>query len=355
MIEFSRAQLTHFVVHHVGNKGLGEEIILSQQTTEFADDFVKETALRYFLSPFKNDVYYQFKGKIDISLDSVANFCEDIFKDNKFFVKFSQGIAKHLYNQSLHPKIAAGPLYVCYFKDVIVDGELLDAIGIFKSEKKSTYIQVNVKSGENILNEINIDTESGIDVKKLDKGCLVFGTEKETGYKLSIIDNNNKVAECALYWQEDFLNAKIKQNKFFHTKNFYDASLAFLEESEEIQSGLTKLAKVNLKNKVMNYLVEREIFNQAEFEKEVLVTKTLTDAFNEFQIDFHKRYDLPKPVKEFEVSATAVAKYKKHTCEVVKLDKNFHIYIHSSVDRIEKGFDEDKNLKFYKLYYTNEE
>ena len=43
MIDFTRAQLTHFVVHFVGNKGLGEELTCSNKTIEFKDDFVKET------------------------------------------------------------------------------------------------------------------------------------------------------------------------------------------------------------------------------------------------------------------------------------------------------------------------
>ena len=79
MIDFSRAQLTHFVIHFVGNKGLGEELTYSEKVFEFKDDFVKETVLRYFLTPFKTDIYHQFKGKIDISLASVANASEDLF------------------------------------------------------------------------------------------------------------------------------------------------------------------------------------------------------------------------------------------------------------------------------------
>ncbi|MCC6372353.1 MAG: nucleoid-associated protein, partial [Bacteroidia bacterium] len=79
MIDFSRAQLTHFAVHFVGNKSLGEELTCSTKAIEFKDDFVKETLLRYFLNPFKTDIYYRFKGKVDVSLSSVANACEDLF------------------------------------------------------------------------------------------------------------------------------------------------------------------------------------------------------------------------------------------------------------------------------------
>jgi hypothetical protein len=86
MIDFSRAQLTHFAIHFVGNKGLGEELTLSDSLIEIADEFVKETLLRYFLHPFKTDVYHQFKGKVDISLASVANISEDLFKSREDFI-----------------------------------------------------------------------------------------------------------------------------------------------------------------------------------------------------------------------------------------------------------------------------
>src|SRR4051812_34664940 len=128
MKDFSRAQLTHFIIHFVGNKGLGEELTLSEKMYEFKDDFVKETLVRYFTTPFKTDIYYQFKGKVDVSLDSVANCCEDIFESQKTFVKHSRKAAEHLYNQSMHPKVKGGEFYTCYFKDAVVDGELCDAI-----------------------------------------------------------------------------------------------------------------------------------------------------------------------------------------------------------------------------------
>ncbi|MEZ4893945.1 MAG: hypothetical protein R2778_13135 [Saprospiraceae bacterium] len=40
---------------------------------------------------------------------------------------------------------------------------------------------------------------------------------------------------------------------------------------------------------------------------------------------------------------------------VLKLDKNFHIYVHGRRDLIERGFDEQKGKKFYKVYYENED
>lgn len=38
---------------------------------------------------------------------------------------------------------------------------------------------------------------------------------------------------------------------------------------------------------------------------------------------------------------------------VIKLDRNFHVYIHGKRDKIEEG--EDKKGKFIKLYYDKAE
>lgn len=349
MIDFSRAQLTHYIVHGIGNKGLGEELNLTDKVIEFKDDFVKETALRYFLSPFKTDVYHQFKGKIDVSLASVANCCEDIFTSRKEFIEHSKKIATQLYNQSMHPKTAGGHLHVCFFTDAVCDGELLDVIGLFKTERQETFIKL-----EEIGPEYAIETENGIDIHKLDKGCLVFDTEKNSGYKLSIIDTNNKVAECALYWEEDFLNAKIKTNAYYHTSKFIDTARGFCEEILTEANDVSKEDRNMMLNQSISYFKDREKFSLKDFETEILIQPELIDSFKEYREDYANRMDLVK-VDEFDVSPTAVKKNNKYMRSVIKLDKNFQIYVHARHQYIEKGFDEEKGLKFYKLFYVNEE
>lgn len=349
MIDFTRAQLTHFAIHFVGNKGLGEELTLSEKVFEFKDDFVRDTVLRYFLSPFKTDIFYQFRGKVDVSLASVANGCEDIFASRDSFIEKSREIASHLYNQSMHPRIAGGELFVCFLKDAMVDGELCDAVGLFKTENKETFLKVYQH-----VDEFEIDCDNGININKLDKGCLVFNTDKKSGYKLSIIDTNNRVAECALYWQEDFLNAVIKPNAYYHTRNFIDASRGFCEEVLTEANNVDKNDQRMMLNKSTSYFKEKDKFNIGDFQKEVLVQPELIEAFNDYRSDFNKKMDLTA-VDEFEISPTAVKKNQKYMRSVVKLDKNFHIYIHGRHDYVERGYDEEKGLKYYKLFYVNEE
>jgi hypothetical protein len=68
----------------------------------------------------------------------------------------------------------------------VVDGEVCEAIGLFKSENKDTYIKVF-----NQQDAFEVSADNGVNINKLDKGCIVFNTEKDKGYKLVFIDNTN--------------------------------------------------------------------------------------------------------------------------------------------------------------------
>ena len=55
----------------------------------------------------------------------------------------------------------------------------------------------------------------------------------------------------------------------------------------------------------------------------------------------------------FEISPQAVKKQARVFKTVLKLDKNFHIYIHGNRDLIEQGVEKD-GRKFYKIYFNEE-
>lgn len=349
MIDFTRSQLTNFTTHYVGNKGLGEEMTLTNKKIEISDDFLKDTVMRYFTSPFKTDIYYQFKSKNEMHYHDVKSYAADLFESQFDFVTISKLFAEHLYNQSMHPKIKGGEFYTCYFKDCLADGVVCDAIGIFKTERKDTYLNV---FGMGL--DFDIECNNGININKLDKGCLIFNTEKEKGYKVSVIDTNNKIADCAFYWIEDFLNLKMKENSYFHTSNFIDTCKGFCEEILTESNNVSKQDQMMMLNKSTSFFKEKDNFNFAEFEKEILPQAELQEAFKDYRKTYNEKMDL-KAVDEFEVSHTAVKKNQKFMKSVVKLDKNFHLYIHGRHDYLEKGYDEEKGLNYYKVYFVNEE
>ena len=56
---------------------------------------------------------------------------------------------------------------------------------------------------------------------------------------------------------------------------------------------------------------------------------------------------------QFDISAPAVSTQNRFFKSVLKLDKNFHVYIHGDRSKIERGMEAD-GRKFYKIYYREE-
>ena len=57
--------------------------------------------------------------------------------------------------------------------------------------------------------------------------------------------------------------------------------------------------------------------------------------------------------EDFTINPVAVKKQQRHFKSVIKLDKNFHIYVHGDRKMIETG--QDEKGKFYRLYFEKEQ
>ncbi len=347
MLELKQSTLRNIVVHNVGNKSKGENLSFSKSEFNMVDENINNILLQYFLSPFKTDEFYNFFHESDINLNEVYNYVSKIFADKTELYNQSKNISKHLFEQSTHPKIKGGEFYIAYLEDCVVDGELVDGIGLFKSENKDTYIRV-YQQGDNF----EIDYENGININKLDKGCLIFNTEKEQGYKISIVDTYNKGNE-AVYWREDFLKIKPREDNYYSTSNFIDMCKSFSETVLTEDNNVDKKEQIEFIKRTQDFFKDNEEYKEESFHKEVINEPVIVDAFKEFKTDFEEASG-SKTGKEFDISENAVKKSQKFFKSVIKLDKNFHIYVHSRPNNMEKGFDESKQKKFYKLFYNDE-
>lgn len=59
--------------------------------------------------------------------------------------------------------------------------------------------------------------------------------------------------------------------------------------------------------------------------------------------------------EQFSISESAVKKSSRSMKSVIKLDKNFHIYVHGGEGLIKKGYDPETGMAFYQLYFKEEE
>ncbi|GHV72593.1 hypothetical protein FACS1894201_02720 [Bacteroidia bacterium] len=344
MLIFDDSKIHFIALHKIGVKFLDGYIVLSKNTLSITED-ISNLLLRYFISPFKSNEYFNFYHNIDINMNEVCVCVSKIFDNPKTLLEQSQNLAKHLYDQSTHPKIKGGEFYTVYFRDCIMDGKTVDAVGLFKSENKDTFLKVFPKG-----DGFEIESEKGININKLDKGCLIFNTERENGYIVAVVDNTNKGVE-AQYWIDDFLHIRQRKDEYYNTQNVLSLCKDFVKNELPQQFDVSKADQIDILNKSVKFFKENDNFNMAEFANEVIKQPEVINSFNQYKSTYVQEYGL-ELADDFTISDSAVKKQARVFKNVIKLDKNFHIYVHGNRDLIEQG--SDNKGKFYKIYYKEE-
>jgi len=253
-------------------------------------------------------------------------------------------LAKLLYEHSTNPRTKGGEFYVCYFKDLIVKGERYDAVGLFKSENKDTFLKVSPKN-ENF----ELETLQGINLNKVDKGCIIYNTTKEQGYLISIIDGTSR-AETS-YWMDDFLQVRQRQDEYFETQETLTLYKEFITKQLPQEFEISRADQVDLLNKSLTFFKEKEEFKMEEFAGEVLADDEVINSFNTFKTQYEDERDYVLS-DDFAINDAAVKKNARLLKSIIKLDKNFHIYVHGDRKKLQQG--QDENGKYYILYFEEE-
>lgn len=350
MITFFEAALQQLSIHKAGNKQLDEPLTLSEQPLQLEDEMLGSLLMQYFLQPFEkvNEIYRLSHSTGNLQLNEVYHFAGKIFEDPDSFHESSRQLAKLLYEKASHPKIKSGELYVVHFTNLQIEGELLEAIGIFKSENKEPYLTVSQEEKGFTLQY----QQEAINIKKLDKGCIIFNTEKEAGYKVAVADHANRSE--AVYWMDEFLQLKVRNDNYNQTNNVLSVYKTFVTEKIEEDFDISKADKIDMLNRSIKYFKEKDHFNLDEFSNEVIGSEEGIALFKDYKKQYEHDFDAPMQ-DSFEISGVAVKKQARVYKSVLKLDRNFHIYIHGNKELIEKGFDAERNMNFYKVYFKEEQ
>lgn len=346
MADLGSAALVKLSIHSVGNKGNGGVFLPSRipiQLKELDKQLIKQAFLEKF--SFESDKY-KFHHLSSLDYNEVYNYCLQLFAEEKEFHQQSISIARHLFESSTHPKIKDGELYIAYFENCDVNGAYIDAIGIFKTETKSNFIDLDIEGSD-----WDFTIRKGVELTKFDKGCLIFPTNAEQGFDILTYDTNR--GEEAVFWRETFLNIVPQATEFFQTNEFLTLTKQFIAKQIPQEFEITKTDQIDLLNKSVEYFRANTEFNKGNFEKEVLQDSSMIKSFRQFGDTYSEENDIDLP-ERFDISTFAVKKQARVFKSVLKLDKNFHIYIHGDKDLIEKGYDAHVGKSYYKIYFDEE-
>jgi len=349
MINLFNTQIESLSLHKVGNKSRNEPIFLSNESYRLNDE-ITPLIKEFFFKPFreKEENYYQFAHEVDLEYNDMFVFASQIFNNPEYIHGASKLITKHLFEQSNHPHIKNGEVYVTYLTNLSIDNNVVDAIGIFKSEMKNDFIELNE-------NESHLDMilKQGISLDKLDKGCIIFNYKKEEGYKILTVDSNRYDSR---YWLEHFLGVDAFHDENFLTKKY----LKFCQDfgKEVIAPAEDKKEEVMFINRSMNYFAKNDEFEETAFLNQVISNPDLIPEFKNFKADKGEKYSI-EDVSSFPISNSAVSEARKKFKNVINLDTNISIKLdfinpESAEKFIEKGWDEEKQMYYYLCYFNKE-
>ena len=345
---FHEIELQHIVVHRVGNKSKMDGLFLSPHGLEL-DSSIKSLLLNYFLDSFKEVIpFYRFSVS-DNEKNIMLEIAKSVFENSNSFYHQSCKLSEFQHEVALHPKIKSGEVYVTYFENVKFNGESVDAIGIFKSENKETYLKVYETSDRNL----EVERQDGVNIKKLDKGCMIYNTSQDDGYRVQVVDKTSANSEIARFWEKDYLKIEQLEDEFYHTQNYIDLCQDFCDEVFTVKNDVSKSDQLLLLNRSLDFFCEEKEFDEFKFQRDVIKDEAVIESFKEHKNNFEEKKEI-KLNPSFQVHKASAIDTRKRFRSIIKLDKNFHIYIHGDQTAIERGFDDQLDKSYYKLYFNNE-
>jgi len=311
---------------------------LYDYSCEEEENILKRILLKPFVSHFQT---FEFQHDIDINYNILFTLAKNIYEGTEF-IEQSAKIAQHLISSSKHPNIKDGEVFIAKFDDIKMNNKYYEGLGIFKFEDKDSFIETSIEN-----RKLDLKFRKGIGSKKPDKACLIMFTEEP--FTILIIDSNINETD---YWQKDFINHKPKKDNVNDTNNFLTLTKSFITNQVPNDFEVSKADQIDLLNRSVEYFKSNDTFEKEKFEEEVFKERDIIDSFRNFDDDY-RRDNKVEFSDSFEISVQAVKKQARVFKSVLKLDKNFHIYIHGNKELIEQGVDEN-GRKFYKIYYEEE-
>ncbi|WP_299209476.1 nucleoid-associated protein [uncultured Dokdonia sp.] len=349
MINLYNAQIESLSIHRVGNKSKAEGLFVSNDPYPLSDEItplVKEFFFKSFRE--KEENYYRFDHETDLEFHTLFGIAQKVFENPSATHLLSEEIAKHLYDQSEHPHIKAGELYIAHLENVMIDNIKTDAIGIFKSELKQDFLQFR-ESGSNL----EMFLEQGINLNKLDKGCLIINHKAEEGYKILSVDSNRYDTK---YWIENFLGVEIFEDDNFYTKKYLKFCQDFAKDV--VLPAEDKKEEVLFMNRAVNHFAKNDSFNETAFMNEVMENPELIPEFKHYKTEQAPKYKI-EDLTDFHISNKAVSTQRKKIKNLIQLDTNIQIKLdfinpESAEKYVEKGWDEEKQMYYYLVYFNKE-
>ncbi len=348
MIKRTRAEITKCIIHKVANKYNSGQNVFSENVIRFDEDSY-QLMIPFLLKPFVNlSQSFRFSHHADIRLNEINNYATNIFKEESSFVENSKNIVNHLYEQSNSAQIKKGDVIIALIEGIEYQDVLTEAVGIFKVENKTDFFQTYLED-----HSFDVAVQQGISTKKIDKGCLILNTTDAEGTVVLSVDNNQYDAQ---YWIKNFLSVKYADDRNQHTQSYLELCKEFSEEV--IKPEFSKQEQSQFLANTVDYFKENESVDYHAFKDEMFEEDKQKNMFDDYKKHFETLNDVLIR-NNFEVSDVVLKKEKQKIKSIIKLDTNIEIKLDvdapdAASEYLERGYDEEKKMYYYKVYFNEE-
>jgi hypothetical protein len=347
MLNLNNASITKVVAHKVGHDGRNIKNTISRSEVQFGEQLAKDI-LRLIQKEFRDNIQpYQFSHTSDLFLNEIFSYSKNAFNAIESFHEQSVNILKHLYRESKYPNIKTGDVILVYIDSVEYDNRFTEAIAILKSERKDSFIKFEYNHGS-----VNLVLEEGLSISKVDKSALIVNVNSDKGFNVYVGEKHIDTE----YWKNDFLQIKMVAEEAFQTKSFLDLMNNF--SKEYIAPHFGKNEQVSFVGSVLN-----ELTNNPSISTDKLLDSFVeNDEIKSEFIKYRKSYEMDNEMlfpSEISLSQPMLKQTIKKIKNEIRLDTNIQIKIDinqvQNVDKyIERGFDKEKGMSFYKIFFNLE-
>lgn len=355
MIYADNATLVSLSIFRIGNSVDAEEGLCINEIELEEEEEVSRKVLDYFLSDFPSEAWFHFADTEPTGSESLCRAVGGLFTPssnnldhNSLGINFttgSQQIAHIIDQRLLELQLPSCHLMVAYIQNLIADGEESDAIGLFLAESRKTALSLHENEEGCMLSIHEI-----LKPDHPDRGCVVFNTDTEDGFLVALSGDSGKTGRL---WKESVLRLQEKENAYSQTKACIGLCKEFVVEKLPEAHPVDKAAQAGLLHRSARYFKENDSFSVDSFAEEVIREPEMIASFKSYREEVCRDQEAPLPDR-FDISEAAVKKEARVFKSAIKLDKNFHIYVHGDRDRIRKGFDPQTGLHFYQIFFEEE-
>ena len=348
MITRKNASISKFIIHKVGNKFNDTKNTFSEKLVDF-DEASYDLMLPILLRPFGSVVQsYRFNHHANISLNEINSYSTQMFADADAFIEVSKHIVTHLFEQSSSAQIKTGDVLIVMFEGIEYNEMTTNAIGIFKIESKVNFFQTYLEN-----NSYDVLVQKGISSKKVDKGCIILNQSDTEGSIILSVDNNSYDAQ---YWINHFLNIKYADDANNHTQQYIELCKEFSTEVLKTTYGAQE--QNSFLAKTIDFFKENEVVNVERFKEEIFEEEKHIRLFEDYKKTFEGEQNIVLR-NQFDVAEKVVTKEKKKFKTDIKLDTNIQIKLDidapdASAEYLERGYDEEKKMHYYKVFFNVE-